>query len=186
MVLILIRALWFRVHALICFSGHLSSTVYSSYSFYRSKHQANDDPRPYLHSVLAAGLIGNAPQIFDTMKAALSLKKEVGTIGTTTPNLNKTQRDSPLLWRALLHLYLPFQTFDFMIHGQSKKHGFYDAVGLQRPASRGTIRLASGNPFHHPLINPNYLEQDVDVEHLLYGQCTTCPEQGPRGVSEKC
>jgi choline dehydrogenase-like flavoprotein len=31
-----------------------------------------------------------------------------------------------------------------------------------RPRSRGTVRLASADPFTHPLIDPNYLAEDYD------------------------
>ncbi|KAF9483366.1 alcohol oxidase [Pholiota conissans] len=34
---------------------------------------------------------------------------------------------------------------------------------LLTPQSRGTIKLASSNPFDHPLINPNYLTKDFDI-----------------------
>ena len=54
-------------------------------------------------------------------------------------------------------------------NGHVHNHGFTVLVGLQRPASKGIIRLESGNPFHYPLIDPKYLHEDVDVENLLYG-----------------
>ncbi|KAG5635720.1 hypothetical protein H0H81_010298 [Sphagnurus paluster] len=48
-----------------------------------------------------------------------------------------------------------------------------DTVGLHvtllRPASRGTIRLKSNNPWDHPIIDPRYLEKPEDVEKLVRG-----------------
>ena len=40
---------------------------------------------------------------------------------------------------------------------------------LSRPESRGTIRLASSDPFVHPLIDPNYLADQNDVDTLVAG-----------------
>ncbi|XP_025422177.1 glucose dehydrogenase [FAD, quinone]-like isoform X3 [Sipha flava] len=37
------------------------------------------------------------------------------------------------------------------------------------PLSRGTIRLASADPFVRPKIDPNYLAEDADVEPLVWG-----------------
>ncbi|MCL4139939.1 UNVERIFIED_CONTAM: hypothetical protein GTU68_036752 [Idotea baltica] len=42
---------------------------------------------------------------------------------------------------------------------------------LLRPESRGTIKLRSKNPFHKPIIDPNYLSDpgDQDVKTLVAG-----------------
>jgi choline dehydrogenase len=37
------------------------------------------------------------------------------------------------------------------------------------PASRGTVRLASTDPSQPPLIDPNYLAEDSDIERLVIG-----------------
>lgn len=42
------------------------------------------------------------------------------------------------------------------------KNGYRLGAGPMRPESRGTIRLASGNPSDAPLIDPNYLATDHD------------------------
>ena len=39
--------------------------------------------------------------------------------------------------------------------------------GVTRPASRGTITLATPDPFTAPLINPNYLADPTDLNRLL-------------------
>ena len=41
-------------------------------------------------------------------------------------------------------------------------------MSLQRSASKGTIRLESGNPFRYPEIDPKYLHEESDVKNLLY------------------
>ncbi|XP_022186303.2 glucose dehydrogenase [FAD, quinone] [Nilaparvata lugens] len=40
---------------------------------------------------------------------------------------------------------------------------------LLRPYSRGYVRLRSKNPFHYPVINPNYFEDPRDVATLVEG-----------------
>ncbi|CAH1779144.1 unnamed protein product [Owenia fusiformis] len=49
------------------------------------------------------------------------------------------------------------------------KTGVSTIVTLLHPATNGTIRLQSTDPFDHPLIEPNYLENAVDVKHLMAG-----------------
>ena len=48
----------------------------------------------------------------------------------------------------------------------SLRHGFQAHCGTMRPKSRGNVRLSKKNPFHEPIINPNYLEDKQDVEDL--------------------
>lgn len=40
---------------------------------------------------------------------------------------------------------------------------------LLRPRSRGWIKLKSSNPFHYPLINPNYFSDPFDIATLVEG-----------------
>lgn len=40
---------------------------------------------------------------------------------------------------------------------------------LVKPQSRGKVSLRSANPQHPPVINPNYLQCDVDLQVHLYG-----------------
>ncbi|CAH1773276.1 unnamed protein product [Owenia fusiformis] len=49
------------------------------------------------------------------------------------------------------------------------KTGISVLVTLLHPATNGTIRLQSTDPFDHPLIEPNYLKNSVDVKHLTAG-----------------
>jgi choline dehydrogenase len=48
-------------------------------------------------------------------------------------------------------------------------HGFAIAIGLLRPESRGRITLDSADPFTAPVIDPNYLDEDVDLSRLTEG-----------------
>ncbi|CAH1783757.1 unnamed protein product [Owenia fusiformis] len=49
------------------------------------------------------------------------------------------------------------------------KTGISSIITLLHPATNGTIRLQSRDPFDHPLIEPNYLKNPVDVKHLMAG-----------------
>jgi choline dehydrogenase len=40
---------------------------------------------------------------------------------------------------------------------------------ISQPESRGTVRLRSSNPLDAPLISPNYLSTDNDLQVLLHG-----------------
>jgi len=48
-------------------------------------------------------------------------------------------------------------------------HGYSCHVCVLRPKSRGTLRLASADPFAAPLIDPNFLAEAEDLETLVRG-----------------
>jgi choline dehydrogenase len=55
--------------------------------------------------------------------------------------------------------------------------GYTLMAGIIRPASRGSLRLASGDPAAPPLIDPAYLSCDVDTDALV-AALTLCREIG--------
>lgn len=59
----------------------------------------------------------------------------------------------------------------YLNHGfdRPEGHGFSIGPTLIRPASSGRLRLRSNFPMDPPLIEPNYLAQDRDVDTLVYG-----------------
>lgn len=60
----------------------------------------------------------------------------------------------------------------FMEHGFSnpeRGHGFSIGATQLRPESRGRITLRSADPFDPPVIDPNYLDADRDLEVLVEG-----------------
>jgi choline dehydrogenase len=59
----------------------------------------------------------------------------------------------------------------FIEHGfvQPEGHGFAFVPTLLLPESRGSVRLCSSDPREHPLIEPNYLASEADLETLLAG-----------------
>lgn len=48
-------------------------------------------------------------------------------------------------------------------------HGYCVHATLMRPKSRGTVRLASANPLDDPLIDPNFLAEEDDMNRLVKG-----------------
>ena len=48
-------------------------------------------------------------------------------------------------------------------------HGFSNHTCILRPKSRGDLRLANADPLRAPLINPNFLACEEDVQTLLKG-----------------
>jgi choline dehydrogenase len=56
--------------------------------------------------------------------------------------------------------------FDIIV-GQTHPNAVSILPGVVRPTSRGWIRLASSNPLDKPLVNPNYLATEADVQRLV-------------------
>jgi choline dehydrogenase len=69
----------------------------------------------------------------------------------------------PDLQIAFVHV--PFN----IIVGQGHPNSITILPGVVRPASRGSIRLASSDPTQHPLVDPNYLDDPSDLERLVQG-----------------
>jgi choline dehydrogenase len=59
----------------------------------------------------------------------------------------------------------------FMTHGfaNPEGHGFSLGPALQQPQSIGSITLRSSDPFEAPVIQPNYLASESDLEALVEG-----------------
>jgi choline dehydrogenase len=59
----------------------------------------------------------------------------------------------------------------YLNHGFDRPagHGFSIGPTLVRPASRGRLRLRSNFPMDPPLIEPNYLSHESDLETLAFG-----------------
>lgn len=49
------------------------------------------------------------------------------------------------------------------------KEGFVLIIALNRPYSRGTVTLASTDPFEQAIIDVNYLSDPRDVDNLVGG-----------------
>jgi choline dehydrogenase len=49
------------------------------------------------------------------------------------------------------------------------QNGFTIGVSAMRPASRGTLRITSADPYAPPVIDPNYFAEERDVQVVLSG-----------------
>ncbi|HEY4065258.1 MAG TPA: choline dehydrogenase [Burkholderiaceae bacterium] len=72
---------------------------------------------------------------------------------------------------VLPDLQLHFVIGKLIDHGRvpTVGHGYSCHVCLLRPKSRGSVQLASSDPFAAPLIDPNFLAVHDDVERLVRG-----------------
>jgi choline dehydrogenase-like flavoprotein len=68
-------------------------------------------------------------------------------------------------------LQLHFVHGKLVNHGRDTTlgHGYSLHVCVLRPASRGTVRLASPDPMAAPLIDPNFLSERADLDVLVKG-----------------
>ncbi|AFY31420.1 GMC family oxidoreductase [Calothrix sp. PCC 7507] len=68
-------------------------------------------------------------------------------------------------------LQFHFSPVSYLNHGftRPKWHGFTLAPTLIHPLSKGSITLRSNNPLEAPVIQPNYLANEADLQVLLAG-----------------
>lgn len=57
----------------------------------------------------------------------------------------------------------------FEISKSDESDGLMIVLALQRPLSRGTLRLASAKPLDTPLVDPNYFASVSDLDRLVQG-----------------
>jgi choline dehydrogenase len=86
-------------------------------------------------------------------------------------NLNLSEaalftKSDPRLVGPDLQFNLVHVPFDIII-GQSHPNAITIIPGLQRPLSRGWVRLGSSDPLEKPLINPNYLAEESDARKMV-------------------
>ena len=65
--------------------------------------------------------------------------------------------------------FLPAAGIEAGVIGAKTGYGVTINVYLVRPESRGTMRIASSDPKQAPLIDPNYLATDYDLEATIEG-----------------
>ena len=72
---------------------------------------------------------------------------------------------------AIPDLQLHFVVGKLVDHGRKTTfgHGYSCHVCVLRLASRGSVRLASADPFAAPLIDPNFLAEQTDMDRLVRG-----------------
>ncbi|WP_426004324.1 GMC family oxidoreductase [Paenarthrobacter sp. NyZ202] len=90
---------------------------------------------------------------------------------------DQTDEEAPDLQPLFLHL--PYPTDG----GPAPEHGYTIAPGIVRPRSRGTLRLASADPAAAPLVDPNILAEEYDLEALV-DAIILCREIGQQDAFE--
>jgi choline dehydrogenase len=105
------------------------------------------------HNHVLTGVINECSQEvpqgnLNLSEAAMFLKSAPGWVG-------------PDLQLGLVHV--PFN----IIVGKGHPNSVSILPGLERPFARGWVRLASANPLDKPLINPNYLGVQSDMDRMV-------------------
>ncbi|XP_059159190.1 alcohol dehydrogenase [acceptor]-like [Physella acuta] len=120
-------------------------------------------------SILKYTLFGTGPLSSPYVMQNMAFKS------TTTATREKDWPDLQLHFVHLLpHTYaLKYNYADHvntqMTPRNSEKYGFMCLPSLLRPESRGKITLRSSDPFDYPIIVPNYLDKQEDVDLLIRG-----------------
>ncbi|XP_045165851.2 glucose dehydrogenase [FAD, quinone]-like [Mercenaria mercenaria] len=86
--------------------------------------------------------------------------------GKRYPNIQMVML--PILFSENIFNYREEFAKDFLSQTPNE-HGFCVFVALTHPRSRGSIRLKSSDPFDYPLINPNYVYDQKDINDLIGG-----------------
>ena len=96
-------------------------------------------------------------------------QKRSGILTTNFAEGGAFLRSSPE--EALPDIQLHFVIAKLIDHGRKTAwgHGYSCHMCVLRPESRGTVRLASADPLVSPLIDPNYLSADADVQRMVRG-----------------
>ncbi|KAI8772711.1 glucose dehydrogenase [FAD, quinone] [Biomphalaria glabrata] len=91
-------------------------------------------------------------------------------------NADKSWPDLQLVFKGMLHNEAYGKKLgltDNALTDMSVRNKFANGLAcfstILRPKSRGTIKLLNNDPSAQPLIDPNYLENDEDVEVILSG-----------------
>lgn len=70
---------------------------------------------------------------------------------------------------GLQHFFLSLLSPDYPEAGPPRRHGITLTSYINRPESRGEIRLASANPLDRPIVDPNYLQAAEDLRCAVAG-----------------
>ncbi len=78
---------------------------------------------------------------------------------------SRPDEDSP----GLQHFFLMLLSPDYPEAGVTVRHGITLTSYINRPVSRGEVRLASADPLDRPIIDPNYLSMAEDLRCAMAG-----------------
>ncbi len=105
------------------------------------------------HNHVLTGLIG---ETIDPVQPGKQNLSESALFTVSQPGMI-----APDLQLAFVHV-----PFDIIV-GQNHPNAVSILPGVVRPNSRGTVRLASDDPFAKPLIDPNYMGDQSDVDRMV-------------------
>jgi choline dehydrogenase-like flavoprotein len=134
-----------------------------------------------LHDHIDVVQVVNAPQLKDTFGVSVSglsravkgffewRKLRTGMLTTNFAEAGGFVKSRPS--EATPDLQLHFAIAKLVNHGRKTVlgHGYSCHVCLLRPLSRGSLTLASKDPFEAPLIDPNFLGDRDDMQRLIRG-----------------
>jgi choline dehydrogenase-like flavoprotein len=135
----------------------------------------------HLHDHIDVTQVVNAPHLTDTFGLSLPAigrvakgiadwrKQRTGILTTNFAEAGGFVSSGDDQTRPDLQLH--FAVAKLVNHGRSTVwgHGYSCHVCLLRPASRGTVRLASNDSHMPPLIDPHFLGERADTERLVRG-----------------
>ena len=113
------------------------------------------------------------PPLAEEVKAALRLEYEAQGTGPFASNyleagaFLRSRPEEPV--PDLQHFFLMLLSSDYPEAGPPTRHGITLTSYINRPASRGEVRLASADPLDRPVIDPRYLSETDDVRRAVAG-----------------
>jgi len=96
-------------------------------------------------------------------------RSRTGMLTTNYAEAGGFLRSDPSVSRPDLQLFFVIGIVDDHNRALHLGHGYSCHVCVLRPKSRGSVRLASADPFAAPLIDPNFLAAEDDLETLVRG-----------------
>ena len=108
--------------------------------------------------------------IYKAIKAVFAYRKhKTGIFTSNFAEVGGFYRSSPDIKVPDLQTHFVVGIVDDHARKSHLGHGYSCHVCVLRPKSRGTVKLASTDPFAAPLIDPAFLQDDRDMEVLLKG-----------------
>lgn len=152
-------------------SEHGIDTVYHNPNVGQNLHDHIDLLLGY-HVKKGVGTFGLSPSgIFEALKSIREFKRS-GT-GFWSTHFSQVGAfysvgDNAEDWPDIQLHFMPVYGPD---HGRKieSKPSISCHVCILRPKSRGDVKLASNNPADAPLINPNFLSEQIDIDNLVKG-----------------
>ncbi len=123
--------------------------------------------RSVLRDVLGPSPVG----VWQLLKDAWRFSKGdyAGLMNTNGAEAGGFLKTDPALQRPDIQLHFVIAILRDHARKVSPFHGVSCHTCILRPKSKGWVRLASNNPLDAPLINPNFLAEEEDVQRLLKG-----------------